>query len=137
MVRGIVTDVLRLGQRAAPAGREDLCVVQDLLDTLRANSGRCVGLAANMIGVNKRIIVVDTGALLLPMLNPVVVGRSQETYEVEEGCLSHQGAKRAVRHQSVEVEFYDVGFHKRRRTFSGFPAQIVQHELDHCEGILI
>lgn len=137
MIRTIVTDVLRLNQKALPATREDLPVVADLLDTLRANSDRCVGMAANMIGVNRRIIAVDLGGVAVPMLNPVLVKRSPETYEAEEGCLSHHGTRKAVRHRSIEVEFCDPGFRIHRQSFSGFAAQIIQHELDHCDGILI
>lgn len=137
MVKNIVTDIFRLNQKAAPATRDDLPVVRDLMDTLTANTASCVGMAANMIGVNKRIIAVDMGGMPVPMLNPVIVGRSGETYETEEGCLSHAGTRKTTRHQSVEVEYLDLGFQKRRQTYSGFVAQVIQHEIDHCDGILI
>lgn len=137
MIRPIITSVFELNRKAEPAGRADLPVVLDLLDTLRANADRCVGLAANMIGVNKRIIVVDLDGAALPMLNPVIVRASKEIYEAEEGCLSHAGTRKTTRHAWIEVEYQDLGFHTLHRRFSGFAAQIVQHEVDHCEGVLI
>lgn len=137
MVKPVVTDIFLLNQKAAPAAKDDFPIAIDLMDTLRANAHRCVGMAANMIGVNKRIIVVDMEGSATPMLNPVIVKKSQETYETEEGCLSHTGVKKTTRHQSITVEFFDMGFHKRRQAYSGFTAQIIQHEIDHCDGILI
>lgn len=137
MVRPIVTDIFLLNQKAAPAGKDDLPVAVDLMDTLRANADRCVGMAANMIGVNKRVIAVDVEGSPLLMLNPVIVKKSKETYETEEGCLSHTGVTKTMRHQSITVEFSDMRFQKRRQTYSGFTAQIIQHEIDHCDGILI
>lgn len=137
MVRPIVTDIFLLNQKAAPAGKDDLPVAVDLMDTLQANADRCVGMAANMIGVNKRVIAVDVEGSPLLMLNPVIVKKSKETYETEEGCLSHTGVKKTTRHQSITVEFSDMRFQKRRQTYSGFTAQIIQHEIDHCDGILI
>ena len=137
MIRQIVTDPLLLRRKAAPATREDAAVVTDLVDTLRANADRCVGMAANMIGVSKRIIVVSVDGIPLPMLNPVIVRYAGETYEAEEGCLSHVGTKKTLRYRSVDVEYQDAGFKPRRRHFEGFTAQIIQHEVDHCEGILI
>jgi len=137
MIKRIVTDIFLLNQKALPATKEDFPVVKDLIDTLNANADRCVGMAANMIGVNKRIIVVSMGGITVPMLNPVIVQKSKETYEAEESCLSHTGIKKTVRHQSVDVEFFDMRFQKHRQTYSGFTAQIIQHEIDHCQGILI
>lgn len=137
MNRPIVTSVFELNRKAEPAQPADLPVVLDLLDTLRANADRCVGLAANMIGVNKRIIVVDLDGVALPMLNPVIEKASKETYEAEEGCLSHAGTRKTTRHEWIEAAYQDLGFQTRRRRFSGFAAQIIQHEIDHCEGILI
>ena len=137
MIRPIVTDIFQLNRKAQPATRADLPVARDLLDTLRANSDRCVGMAANMIGVNKRIIVVDLGLFPMAMLNPVITKRSPETYDTEEGCLSLPGQRPVTRHQSIEVEFQDMDLKKQRQTYSGFVAQIIQHEIDHCEGILI
>jgi len=137
MVRPIVTDIFSLNRKAAPAGREDLATAQDLIDTLQANSDRCVGMAANMIGVNKRIIVVSLGGIPVVMLNPVILWKSPETYEAEEGCLSLQGIRTVRRHQSIEVSYQDMMLRTHRQTYSGFLAQIIQHEVDHCEGILI
>lgn len=137
MVKPVVTDIFLLNQKALPAGKDDLPVAVDLMDTLRANADRCVGMAANMIGVNKRVIAVDAEGSPLLMLNPVIVKKSKQTYEAEEGCLSHTGVKKTTRHQSITVEFFDMRFRKRRQTYSGFTAQIIQHEIDHCDGILI
>lgn len=137
MIRPIVTDILQLNRKAEPATRADLPVAQDLLDTLRANAHRCVGMAANMIGVNKRMIVVDLGPFPVVMLNPVIVKRSPETYDTMEGCLSLPGERPVTRHQTIEVEYQSLDFQRQRQTFSGFVAQIIQHEVDHCEGILI
>ena len=96
-----------------------------------------MGLAANMIGVNKRIIVVDGGGVPFPMLNPVIRKRMGEPYEAEEGCLSHSGTRRTLRYPSIEVEFQNLSLQTCRQRYSGFLAQIIQHELDHCEGVLI
>ena len=137
MVRPIVTDVFSLNRKALPATREDLSVAQDLMDTLQANADRCVGMAANMIGVNKRIIVVAFGPFPVAMLNPRIVGHSQETYETEEGCLSLPGQRTTTRYQSIDVEFQDMSLRRQKQTYTGFTAQIIQHEIDHCEGILI
>ena len=136
MVREIVRDPMFLSQKSAPATREDLPAAQDLLDTLRANSERCVGLAANMIGVTKRIIAVSVGPVSRAMLNPRIVSKA-EPYAAEEGCLSLEGTRPATRYRSIEVEYRDSALILRRQRFSGFTAQIIQHEIDHCEGILI
>ena len=136
MVREIVRDPMFLSQKSAPATREDLPAAQDLLDTLRANSERCVGLAANMIGVTKRIIAVSVGPVSRALLNPRIVSKA-EPYAAEEGCLSLEGTRPATRYRSIEVEYRDSAFILRRQRFSSFTAQIIQHEIDHCEGILI
>ena len=136
MVRPIMKDIFFLRQKAEPAGKEDLQVVQDLLDTLKANEAGCVGMAANMIGVNKRIIVVNMGFVNVAMLNPVIVKKSG-AYETEEGCLSLTGVRKTTRYENIEVEFQDISFRKQRQKYSGWTAQIIQHEIDHCEGILI
>ena len=136
MVREIVRDPMFLSQKSAPATREDLPAAQDLLDTLRANSECCVGLAANMIGVTKRIIAVSVGPVSRAMLNPRIVSKA-EPYAAEEGCLSLEGTRPATRYRSIEVEYRDSAFILRRQRFSSFTAQIIQHEIDHCEGILI
>ena len=137
MVRPIVTDIFSLNRKALPAGREDLDTARDLMDTLRANADRCVGMAANMIGVNKRIIVVSLNGFPLVMINPVITKKSKETYETEEGCLSLKGVRKTMRHETIEVTYQDMALQQRRQSFSGFTAQIIQHEVDHCEGILI
>ena len=136
MVRAIMKDVLFLKKKAVPATKDDMPVVQDLLDTLKANETGCVGMAANMIGVNKRIIAVNMGFINVAMLNPVIVKKSG-AYETEEGCLSLDGVRKTTRYENIEVEFQDISFHKQRQKYSGWTAQIIQHEIDHCDGIII
>lgn len=136
MVRPICKDVLILSQKAEPATKADMQVVQDLLDTLKANEAGCVGMAANMIGVKKRIIAVHMGFLNVPMINPVIVKRSG-AYETEEGCLSLVGVRPTTRYQEIEVEYFDVNWKKQRNKYSGWIAQIIQHECDHLEGRII
>ncbi len=137
MVKPICRDNFILAMKSAPATADDLGTAQDLLDTVAAHAHECVGMAANMIGVLKRIIVFQEGAGYTVMLNPVIVWRSARTYEAEEGCLSHTGAKPVTRHESIEVEFLDRKLKKSRRKYSGFTAEIIQHECDHLDGILI
>ena len=136
MEKKIVRDVLFLSQKSDPATQADLPVGIDLLDTLRANRARCVGLAANMIGVKKRIIVIADGLRNEVLLNPVLVQKSG-SYETEEGCLSLTGVRKTTRYQNIEVEFYDSSWKKHRQAYSGWTAQIIQHECDHLAGILI
>ena len=136
MVRPIMRDIFFLSQNAQPATKEDKQIVQDLLDTLKANEAGCVGMAANMIGVNKRIIAVNMGFINVAMLNPVIVKKSR-AYETEEGCLSLDGVRKTTRYENIEVEFQDISFHKQRQKYSGWTAQIIQHEIDHCDGIII
>lgn len=136
MNRPIVRDIFFLGQKSDPATKADLPAGQDLQDTLTANRDRCVGLAANMIGVRKRIIIVSLGFLNLVMYNPVIVTRSGP-YEAEEGCLSLSGVRKTTRYEHIEVEYLDSSWRKHRESFSGQTAQIIQHEADHLEGILI
>lgn len=136
MVRLIMRDIFFLRQKAQPATKEDKQIVQDLLDTLKANEAGCVGMAANMIGVNKRIIAVNMGFINVAMLNPVIVKKSR-AYETEEGCLSLDGVRKTTRYENIEVEFQDISFHKQRQKYSGWTAQIIQHEIDHCDGIII
>lgn len=136
MVKQIVKDIL-IFKKAEFATKDDLQIATDLADTLRANEDICVGMAANMIGVNKRIIVFSVGPVIVTMINPTIVKRSKETYEAEEGCLSLVGTRTAVRHQEIEIEFFDTNFNKHRQSYSGFVAQIIQHEVDHCDGIII
>lgn len=136
MVREVCRDVLFLSQKSEPATKDDMQVVQDLLDTLKANEAGCVGMAANMIGVKKRIIAVNVGFMNVAMLNPVIVKRTG-AYETEEGCLSLTGVRKTTRYQEIEVEYYDVNWKRQRGKFTGWTAQIIQHECDHLEGIII
>ena len=136
MVKAICRDVLFLRQKSEPATNDDLPAAQNLLDTLAANSERCVGMAANMIGVNKRIIVVNIGFANMIMINPAITKKSG-SFEAEEGCLSLDGGRKARRFKDIEVEFQDMSFKKQKQKFSGWTAQIIQHECDHLEGIII
>ena len=136
LIRPLVKDVLFLNQQAESADRSDLPVVQDLEDTLRANRERCVGMAANMIGYRKRIIIVATGLADLVMINPVIVA-SSEPYQTEEGCLSLPGTRATTRYGKITVRYQDKKFIWHTQDFSGYIAQIIQHECDHLEGILI
>lgn len=137
MVRPIVHDIMFLSRKSAPANKSDLQTAQDLADTLRAHSHECVGMAANMIDVSKRIIAVAAGPGILVMINPVITVHSKEQYETDEGCLSLTGVRKTKRYESVTVEYCDMQLQKRRGTFTGFTAQIIQHEIDHCSGIII
>lgn len=136
MIREIVRDEKFLAQKSAAASFMDMSVAQDLLDTLAAHSDRCVGLAANMIGVQKRIIAINLGPMNVAMFNPVIVKKSGK-YMTEEGCLSLEGERMTARYQKIVVEYQDMNFKKQRQTFTDFPAQIIQHEIDHCDGIII
>ncbi|MBR6028228.1 MAG: peptide deformylase [Clostridia bacterium] len=136
MIREIVRDPLFLAQKSEPATEADRQVILDLLDTLRASRDRCVGMAANMIGEKKRIIAICQGPLLMAMVNPRLVSKS-EAYEAEEGCLSLDGVRRTRRYRKITVAYQDQLFRQRTGSFEGFAAQIIQHEMDHCEGILI
>ena len=129
-------DPMFLAVPSEPACREDRQIALDLLETLRAHLDGCVGMAANMIGVRKRIIAVHVGFAQIAMLNPRITKKSGP-YETEEGCLSLSGVRRARRWQVIEVEYQDLHMKKQKRSFSGFTAQIIQHEIDHCDGILI
>ena len=136
MVREIMRDEAFLSQKAEPATSEDISVAQDLLDTLTAHKDGCVGMAANMIGVNKRIIAFDSDGKYTAMFNPEIIKKSGP-YEAEEGCLSLSGTRKAKRWQSIKVQYQNERFQTRFKTFTGWTAQIIQHEIDHCEGILI
>ena len=136
MVKQIVRDILFLGQKSETATKADLQVGRDLQDTLRANRERCVGMAANMIGVKKNIIIVSMGFLDVVMFNPVIVSKSGP-YETEEGCLSLDGVRKTTRYQNMEVEYYDFDWKRQRQKLSGWTAQICQHEMDHLEGKII
>ena len=136
MVRKIVKDPLFLATKSELAGKEDLGVAQDLLDTLRANLDHCVGMAANMIGVKKQIIVFCKGSRQMVMVNPQITAKFGE-YETEEGCLSLVGIRPCKRFKDIEVDYYDMEFQKQHGKYSGWIAQIIQHEVDHCNGIVI
>ncbi len=136
MIRDICKDVIFLAQRSAPAIADDLPVAQDLLDTLVAHKDGCVGMAANMIGVSKRIIAFDNEGVYTVLFNPEIVKKSGP-YEAEEGCLSLTGVRRTKRWQTIKVRYQNEQFQTRLKTFTGWTAQIIQHELDHCNGVLI
>lgn len=136
MIRDIVRDEEFLRRPSAPAAAEDLPVAQDLLDTLTANADRCVGLAANMIGVSRRIIVVDDAGTYLVLFNPVII-KAGEPFDTEEACLSLDGTRRTKRYKSIKVQYQNMHFQTRIKTFKGWTAQIMQHEIDHCNGIII
>lgn len=136
MVKKIMRDPLFLAQKSVNATETDKQVVVDLLDTLRSNQDRCVGMAANMIGVKKNIIVVATGPFQIAMINPVITAKSRE-YETEEGCLSLNGVRDCTRYQEIEVDYLDQNFRKQHGRYSGKMAQVIQHEIDHCNGVVI
>ena len=137
MVRPIVKDKFLLSQKSAPADKNDLPTAQDMVETIAAHSNECVGMAANMIGVLKRIIVFQEGSKYVVMLNPEVIWKSPETYTIKEGCLCHDGAQDVTRHAALEVEFLDLRMKKCRKKYDGITAEIIQHELDHLDGILV
>lgn len=137
MVKEIVRDTFFLAQKSEPADRDDVQVIQDLLDTIKANADRCVGMAANMIGVRKTILVALIGKHYLIMVNPKIVSQSSQIYETEEGCLSLNGQRKVKRYKSITVEFLDRNFKKKKQIFKDFDAQIIQHEIDHFSGIII
>ena len=136
MVKTIVRDLLFLGQKSEETTQKDGQVIQDLQDTLAAHREGCVGMAANMIGYKKRSIIVSTGFYDLVMNNPVILSKSNP-YETEEGCLSLNGVRKTTRYREIEVRYQDVSFKEQKQKFSGFIAQIIQHEMDHLDGIII
>lgn len=136
MIKPIVHDPLLLSKKSVPATFLDLPAAKDLLDTLIANREGCVGMAANMIGIQKRIIAFDDGGKLSVMLNPEIIKKSGE-YETEEGCLSLSGIRKTKRFRNITVKYLDMDLHPKTESFFGFTAQIIQHEIDHCNGILI
>ncbi|BBF42899.1 peptide deformylase [Lachnospiraceae bacterium KM106-2] len=137
MVREIVRDHEKLSLKAAEATKEDLWIIDDMIDTAKANEDICVGLGSNQIGENVRIIVVKVRKQFIPLVNPVVTRRSMASYETEEACLSHDGTKKTTRYSTIEVEYRDRNFRKKKQSFNGFVAQVIQHEMDHLDGILI
>ena len=136
MMQPIMKDPIFLAQKSVPATRADLQVAQDLLDTLAAHKEGCVGMAANMIGVTKRIIAFDNEGEYMVMFNPEIIKFAQP-YETEEGCLSLSGVRQTKRYRSIKVKYETAQFQTRFKTFTGWTAQIIQHEIDHCNGILI
>lgn len=136
MIRPIMHDPLFLAKKSVVATEADRQVITDLLDTLHVSLDRCVGMAANMIGERKRIIVFCNGPMLMVMVNPEIIAKSGE-YEAEEGCLSLAGLRKTKRYRKITVKYQDQTFRQLTGTFEGFTAQIIQHEIDHCNGILI
>ena len=136
MIKEIMHDEAFLKLESEPATRSDMTVAKDLADTLRANKRRCVGMAANMIGVRKRIIAFDNDGKYMVMFNPVITWKDGE-YHTQEGCLSLTGVRDTIRFQRIEVEYQDTMFRTKKMKFEGWTAQIIQHEIDHCNGILI
>ena len=136
MIQPIMKDPIFLGGKSEPATQADLQVAQDLLDTLAAHREGCVGMAANMIGVRKRIIVFDNEGTDMIMFNPVIL-KKEGQYDTEEGCLSLPGIRPTTRWNKIKVQYQNAAFQTRIKTFSGWTAQIIQHEIDHCDGILI
>ncbi len=136
MVREIVKGEEIFSRPSENANRSDASVITDLSDTLRANSSKCVGMAANMIGVRKNIIAVAAGPVLFVMVNPVITAKRGE-YVTQEGCLSLDGMRKCTRYREIEVEYLDSSFRKRKGKYTGFTAEIIQHEIDHLRGIVI
>ena len=136
MIKPIVKDTFFLSQKSEPSTEKDVEVIKDLQDTLAAHREGCVGMAANMIGYKKRTIIVSVGFMDLIMNNPVILSKA-DPYETEEGCLSLLGTRNTTRYKEIEVEYEDINFKKQRQKFTGFTAQIIQHEMDHLEGIII
>lgn len=136
MVREICKDIIFLAQKSEDAAVSDLPVGAELLETLIFHKDGCVGMAANMIGVSKRIICFDNEGEYMTMYNPVIL-RKSEPYEAEEGCLSLTGTRKTKRFKKIKVQYLNESFQTRLKTFSGFTAQIIQHEIDHCDGIII
>ena len=136
MVREIIHDPIFLSQKSVEATAADIPIVHDLMDTLRANLDRCVGMADNMIGQRKRIIAIAKGPLVVAMLNPKILSRTGE-YETEESCLSLEGTRKATRFRAIRLSWQDMRMREHVGILEGFQAQIVQHEIDHCDGKLI
>lgn len=136
MVKQIVRDIFFLGQKSEPATKADLQVGKDLQDTLRANHDRCVGMAANMIGVKKNIIIINIGIIDVVMFNPVITSKSG-LYEAEEGCLSLDGVRKTERYKEIEVEYFDFNWKRQKMKLRDWTAQIAQHEIDHLSGKII
>ena len=136
MVKEIIKDILFLSQKSEKATEKDKYIAKDLLDTLKANKDKCVGLAANMIGYNKSIICVSSGLYDFIMINPIITKKTKE-YETEEGCLSLIGQRKCKRYREIEVDYLDINFNKQHGKYTDFVAEIIQHEIDHTNGIII
>ena len=136
MVRKIIKNPMFLAKKSIPATEKDLPIAQDLLDTLRDNIDHCVGMAANMIGENKTIIAVAAGPFQFVMINPVITKKKGE-YKTEEGCLSLTGTRSCIRYEEIEVDFLNQNFEKQHATYTGLTAESIQHQIDHCNGIVI
>lgn len=136
MIREIVKDILFLSRKSETITKDNLSIVGDLMDTLKANQQRCVGMAANMIGFNKNVIVFYDNKLLCVMLNPVIT-KTKGSYKCEEGCLSLEGVRQTERYHEITVMYEDINFHKHTKKYTGYTAQIIQHEIDHLKGIII
>lgn len=136
MVKQIVRDIFFLGQKSEPATKADLQIGIDLRDTLEANRERCVGMAANMIGIKKKVIIVNMGLIDVVMFNPVII-KKDTPYQTEEGCLSLDGVRSTTRYENIEVEYMDMNWKKQKQKLSGWTAQICQHEMDHLSGRII
>ena len=136
MIKKITRDPMFLAQKSVDATEADKQVISDLLDTLRANLDHCVGMAANMIGVSQNIIVVAAGPFQFAMINPVIAKKTG-AFQTEEGCLSLDGVRPCTRYKEIEVDYLDTNFKKQHGKYIGWTAQIIQHEVDHCNGIVI
>lgn len=136
MVKQIVRDIFFLGQKSEPATKADLQIGIDLRDALEANRERCVGMAANMIGIKKKVIIVNMGLIDVVMFNPVII-KKDTPYQTEEGCLSLDGVRSTTRYENIEVEYMDMNWKKQKQKLSGWTAQICQHEMDHLSGRII
>ena len=136
MVKQIVKDIFFLGQKSEEASKDDMQVIIDLKDTLKANHDHCVGMAANMIGYKKRIIIVSMGGMDVVMVNPVILQKAQP-YDTEEGCLSLDGVRKTKRYKKIRVQYLDEAFKPHTQEYAGYIAQIIQHECDHLEGTVI
>lgn len=137
MIKPIVTDLFFLRQKSVPATKDDMQIVTDLLDTIKANADRCVGMAANMIGADKTIMVALIGKEYEILINPKITDKSRLFYETEEGCLSLEGTRPTKRYKAITVEYLDRKWKKKKKTFKDFEAQIIQHEMDHFDGTII
>ena len=136
MIKNICKDVMFLSRKSEAATKEDLPIAKDLIDTLIANKDKCIGMAANMIGYNKSIIVVSTGMFPVVMFNPVITGK-RKMYNASEGCLSLKGERPCIRYEEIDVTYYDMSFNKKTGTYTGLISEIIQHEVDHLNGIII